>query len=417
MNSRETNLMSISQFAELAMMDKFHVAGWCIVPESKCDCAKNTHPEDMFQNKWLSRREISQAIMRAEQMIADELGYWTAPKTITNEKHGYPRMDWGRSYKQTVGLSRNTMVTRDGKDYKSITTDWGYIQGVGTIVETQLNDTIDVEMDETCSIFTASITLPDTPTGLEEYHVFFHEDDRYLSEPKEQWELRDLTFTVDGTTLNITGGAYLLMQPSKRMGRKWECLELTDQNIVDKLEVWEFNLDITQHGSLQWGKRPCVSPTGCNDVEIKDACFVRDDTETYPILRPSPRSYNETTLVWDSYDVTTAPDYVVVNYVAGVPLVNGKVDNRYAVPTFLLAASLLEGDVPECGCTGVTDRLKKYNSIETIRMKELDFDQSVAYSDKVLATKNHLNSRWGGRYGAVQAWQQIQSIKMTSHGG
>lgn len=410
--------MSISQFAELAMMDKFHLAGWCNISTAKCDCARNTHPEDMFQNEWLSRREISQAIMRAEQMIADELGYWTAPKVILNEKHGYPRMDYARSYKQNVHLARNLMGTRDGKDYKSITTDWSYIQGVGTMVETQLADAIDVSMDETCTVFTASITLPDTPTGLEEYHIYFHADDRYLTEPKEQWELRDVTFSVNGTTLTITGGAYLLMTPTKRMGRKWECLELTDKNIVDKLAVWEFNLDITNHGTIQWGVRPCVtSPTGCNDIEIKNTCLVRDDTETMATIRPTPKSYNVTTQLWESYSVTTAPDWVVINYVAGVPLVNGKVDNRYAVPTFLLAASLLEGQAAECGCTGVKDRLKRYNAIETIRLKELDFEQSVAYSDRVLATKEHLNSRWGGRYGAVQAWQQIKSIQMTSHGG
>src|SRR5690242_6069675 len=97
MRSLHNNLISIEQFAELALLDQFAVGGWCIMPtDSGCKCERETYFEFMYQGKYLSRQEISLVIEKAEQMIADELGYWTAPKSFLNEVHKYPQPDKGR---------------------------------------------------------------------------------------------------------------------------------------------------------------------------------------------------------------------------------------------------------------------------------------------------------------------------------
>lgn len=416
MNSQFKNLMSVEQFAHIGLLDPWMVAGWCIADDYQgCKCGINTYPERMFQNRYLSRAEISRAIWEAEQMIYEFLGYYTAPVSVVGEKHKYPMADGRRSYKYPANLARPTMITRDGKDYKSIELERGFIQSIGTITEQDLGEQA-VVLNAAKTLFTVSFNLGSEPVGDETYKVYFTESERYDGETKEQWEIRDVRSSVsNGTTVTITGNAYLLLKPSLRQGRRWECVQDDLANFSTTVHVFSERVDTTNHGSLQWGKRPCLSSeTDCNETTIMGLCLERDDTELYPLVRPTPKAYNNETQTWEKYNYNSAPDWVLVNYVAGVPRVNGLVDIRYARPTFYLAASLLNREAPTCGCQGIeNDELEKYRQVQKAKVKEVDAENInlPIESERILAQKKHLDSPWGALYGAVLAWNMIYSIK------
>lgn len=423
MISRFNNLMSIEQFADLALLDKWHVAGYCVgEQEAGCNCDNmGTYTELAFQGKTLSRAEISQAIEEAENLIAQELGYYPAPKAVVGEVHQYPQQDIGRSYKQTRPLSRNTMITRDGKDYKSVQLAWGFLQGLGTYVDTSLGETDTLTMGADNQTFTATLTFTPSPAlvGDEEFLVYFTNGDLPEGDEYEAWQVRDVRCTLADAgggayTLTIRGGGYLLMPPNKRFGRRWRCLsDSTAGNFVDALQVYSRRLDSTQQGSLQWGKDPCTTPNGCNNVAVRGLCLQRDDKPLAPVVRPMAMNYNSEAGEWQSYGVNTAPDWVVCNYLAGVPRVNGKVDALYAKPIMYLAASLLVTDASNCGCMGLEDRLKVFRDVEktTVKEQDLAMPNLTAKSDRILAQKKHLEGLWGAHYGAVKAWNLVQSIK------
>lgn len=425
MRSLFNNLMSIEQFAELALLDKWHVAGYCVgEAEAGCNCDNmGTYTELAFQGKTLSRAEISQAIEEAENLIAQVLGYYPAPKAFVAEVHQYPQQDIGRSYKQSRPLSRNTLTTRDGKDYKSVQLHWGFLQGLGLQVDESLGETDSLTMAAGNQSFTATLTFtPSTAlTGDEEYLVYFAESDLPEDDAYTAWQVRDVRCTVADAgggdyTLTIRGGGYLLMPPAKRFEpyRRWRCLDdATAGNFVTKLQVYIRRLDSTQQGSLQWGKDPCTSANGCNDVTVRGLCLQRDDKPLAPVVRPMPMNYNTDLSEWQTYQPNTAPDWVVANYVAGVPRVNGKVDPLYAKPIMYLAASLLVTDAANCGCMGLEDRLKQFHDVEktTVKEQDLAMPNLTAKSERVLAQKKHLEGLWGAHYGAVKAWNLVQSIK------
>lgn len=418
MQSRHTNLMSLNQFAELAMIDPFHLAGWCITDsENDCDCDRETYFEYDNQGKRLSREAISLAIETAERMIASRIGTYVAPVAIVNEKHEYPRPDRNkRSYKTTRAAAVPHMITTDGKRYKSIQAKYGFIQRVGAFVETELGATDAIDLDSPAQdLFTATITLPAAPTDDDSYRFYFVESDR-LNAPRDRWEIRDLTYTVAGTTMTITGEKLQLMKPAVRVGRKWQCKDAdTAANYVTTIEVVQFTWDSTNHGTLQWGSQPCYTPNGCNGVTITPACLQRDDFENMPLLRPQPLQYDSDAGEWVAYSVNAAPDFVLINYEAGIPRDSrGYVAEPLNKAVFYLAASLLHSDGAKCGCDDLShvELLASYRDVEKTEIKAVTDDaNNMPYTEeRILAGRAQLDSLWRGRLGAVMAASIVQEF-------
>ena len=162
MYGRFNNLMSIAQFAEVALLDPWHVAGFCVGDGANCDCRNQVYPEFPYQAKTLSRAEIAQAIAQAEQMIASELGYWPAPKAIQGEAHEYPQGQRSRTpYSSPRPYYAPSMFTTDGKTFKSVTTTWSLIQSVGTYVDTDLDkeDVFGTDWADSTAVFTISKSM------------------------------------------------------------------------------------------------------------------------------------------------------------------------------------------------------------------------------------------------------------------
>lgn len=253
------------------------------------------------------------------------------------------------------------------------------------------------------------------------YRVFFRVADRgeYDAETDDDWQLDGLTTTVteaDGIyTLTISGYKWQLMKPAIRTGYKWQCKDISNAtNLVTALTVNRRRIDRIQHGTLQWRDSACQS--GCDDETVLPVCLDRADEPRLPYVRPKPHAYNAVSGQWEQYTMPAgAPRWVTCNYVAGVELVNGQMDMTYAKPVAFLAASMLERSAADCNCAGRSYALDKYRDVEKTTLREMDFTRQTGLdsvqSERVLARPDHLDSKWGGRYGAVMAWRLVQAIK------
>lgn len=403
MRSKAKTLLTLPQFADSGLLDKWHLGGFCVYDDS-CKCERELYPEHAWQGKRVSRQEISNAISQAETLIAYQLAYWPAPKAITAEVHDYPVSDGAPG-----------MLTVNRRAFKSIKPLWDNVLKIGTYVETLLDDAAVVTLGAGNDRYSISITLPSQPEAGDEYAVYFTEADR-RNEPLDEWEIRGFNTSValvgSDYILTITGDAYWLLASSFRFMRKAECADPDDaDSFVTTVEVYRRVFDTSLQATLIWHKRGCDG-NECIE-ERRAACVELDGSPRYPMFRVKPATWNAGSGEWDMYPVHYPPAKVEFNYVSGAPLVAGLMDRSLATAVFNLAASLLEATAPYCECDKRGgDRLTVLREYERTQVATRDAIQTIVeFNDRVMATKEQLNNTWGGRLGAIRAWQIIQAIE------
>jgi hypothetical protein len=171
-----------------------------------------------------ARELLIWTMQQAEDMIAQELGFYPAPKFITTERIpfglGGIRSDW-----------RNA----------EIKTDWSYVECFGTeqltlvqadaVVQYADNDNDPLEREELASIGTA--LYADLPACAEECEVavFFRVADGAIDAADPRFEIKPIKVDIDGTTMSITAESSLFVQPSLWQLTEAECKGSDDPNL------------------------------------------------------------------------------------------------------------------------------------------------------------------------------------------
>lgn len=286
------------------------------------------------QRDRLSRGEVASVIRDAELMVADFLGFFPAPKYIVNEPLK-PSLE--RYYAGGIGTS--------GLDFHRVGMKYSKVANAGVRAYTLINDVAavtatDADNDGVKERFTVSANVGSI-TDINEVGVYFSSGDRMGEDVGEGWRIRPVSISISGGTATIRGHRSLLVKPSKTTPVNPQNLDVTeDGNYVTTLAVHRVYTDTTQQGTARWNytvTSPLTEPTIATTKSLK---FMDDE-----------QSEGRLFVTWNddgSASGYRAPDETLANYVCGLPLINGQMDEDYAK----IIAHLTTGFLPEeaCGC-------------------------------------------------------------------
>jgi hypothetical protein len=364
----------------------------------------------------VGREELGEAIKIAEDQIAEQLGYYPAPKYVEQEvkqmtRHHRPDMwRFGARNARGAGVSVKTTfgkVISPGR--------WGSAL-VGTAT------TAGGTLVHDFAALTSTITLPTALTRECEIRTFITGHDAAL-----EWEIRPpKSVTISGGNVVIVFDSWQLIDPTL-----WEAyptsadfgaIDITVAgNHVTSVEVYRMYTDLTQASAVFFwepemqGAFCSCGGTGCAACVLttQDGCIHIRDAELGLVV-PAPATYNATTLAWggDCYDVCRDPDFVKIYYFSGAlsqrwlqctscdPL-----PDAWARAIANLATARI--DRPFCECGSATPAVVRAQT--DLARSGGDVSFNVPFSQ--------LDNPFGTRWGEVYAWREVARVQDRVIGG
>lgn len=381
-------LLPLDTWAQIMGIDPWEFNGFNSPRTSRADC-KDAWRQYEWQKDTLSREEIARTIEAAEAAIAEQVNTWPAPKYVVNEAKTYPRP----SKSQYFGMAG----TPRGQ-YKAVRLRYCKIQGGGirarTLIEAAATVTLsDVDGDGASE--TATITTTTTITDVSEIGVYFVAADRIGEPLSEKWRIRPIDVAFSGGTATITAHASQFADPKKLVDVDFEPLNpATATNYVDTVDVYRVYRDATytsddpNQGTAEWEKWPCSTlPCG---VDYLALCLGARDADKGLVSVAFAAS--------SCWPQNREPDRLHVNYLAGYPLEDGKMQPALARMVAQLATAWLAHE--SCAC---------------------DRSQRIIHHWRVLPSSDDKDSRpitaeeinenpWGPRRGAYFAWNKAKTL-------
>lgn len=367
----------------------------CVYPGKKTNQCKAVFQQFQWQQEHLSREEVAQAIADAEQMLADELLYWPAPKYFVDKVVSYPRP----ARRDAYGFG----ITSRGET-KSVQMPWGHVVSgglfnrtlIGTISGSDLG-AFDRDGDGVNETFTATITdaaIADI-TDPDELALYFAADDRHGEDVHETWRVRPVRVSISGSTATFTGHRTLLVKPAPEFGVSPDELNAaSDSTYVTSLECYRAftntasSDDQPYQGVAMWNNVP-----GCTQdctFSIKALCLGQFQNEQGRVTASFGPACD-----WPF--PTRDPDRLQVNFLAGLALENGQMQSEMAKCVTYLSTSLLANE--KCGCDQ-SNRILGYWRARVVRFED--------GSAKATAYANSSNP-FPATNGGVWAWKRVKN--------
>lgn len=344
-----------------------------------------------WQKDFISREELALSIADAEAMIANELGYWPAPHYMVDEVIQYPRPH--QSWRFGSG------VTPRG-DWKPVETRWHKVIGGGVFNRTSIGTKPVAFTDEDGDGVTETFQVQTvtTVTDPDEIAIYFKSADRNSEPVDETWRIRPVHVTISGGTATITGHTSQLVLPDLTTVINPQNLSIAEAgNFAQEVEVYRVFRDTTATSSTPyqgvaiWDEIPDCD-ADCT-FSIKELCIApRNNAQgRVAVNYGTPSSWPE----------CREPDRLQVNYLSGVPLVNGRMDGEMARIVARLATALLPAD--KCGCER-SNRILNYWRIRPS-------DGEGQNQKRSLIVEEVRDCPWEPRQGALYAWKRIRYLR------
>lgn len=283
-----------------------------------------------WQRNWqahdmLGRSAIANAVYQAERNFIRELTWPITPTMFVNEKCFDVRLWEEPHFLTSISRQESFGSTNAGRCLLALR--WGQIIAGGIEVTTTVSSSASLTCSEPNRLSineTWTVTVPTTATNPDEIHVYYAAADRLTSDVAS-WEIRPLDITISGGNAVIVGKRWQVVDPALQevvSPEAYQGIEYSDDsNFVTAVEVRRIRLDTTQpHVTFYW--RDGTTQTGFIEVE-----------GNYHVV-PYVGTYNTTTGVWDKLPFTYSRNedlrYLTVTYQAGLPLVNGRVEQEVA---------------------------------------------------------------------------------------
>lgn len=345
-----------------------------------------------WQQDYLCREELAHTIAKAEEAVAEQLNFWPAPKWITNEVQPYPRPH-NRMLYGYAGTPRG--------QWKALQVNWGKVQGGGLMARTLISAAGAVVMsdndgDTINDRFT--VTVATTITDPDEIAIYYAAADRNSEPLEEVWRIRPVNVVISGGNAVITGHPSLLVKPDLESVVDPLILDVTvATNFVTTVEVYRLYLDTTStvadpaQGTALWEDPDCEIPP-CSSSWLP--------------LCQIPRNAEMGMIAVDFWQGNTfcppqdrEPDRVNLNYVAGEPLVNGRMSRAMADVVAHLTTAWLPVD--KCGCERADRIIAYWRAIEAVDTKGV----------VPITLKQLDNNPFGVQRGALWAWQRVEQLR------
>lgn len=395
------SLLSIDEWAQILGISPFEINQFQY-PGTKSAQCNDVLYQFAWQKDHLSREEIGQAIADAERMIADELLYWPAPHYEIAEPVTYPR-PYQRELFGYAGTPRG--------EWKSASARWHRILSGGLLNRTSIGTIsgadlvkLDEDADGVFETFTATITdaAIGTITDASELALYFELADRHGEPLDETWRIRPVRVTIVGNTATFRGHRTLLSTPTAEFAVNAQAKDAkVDTNYVTSVECWRTFTDTSSTAALPYqGVAEWKTIPGCADdctFAINPICINQQKYEQGEFFADLGNACD-----WPFPD--REPDRLAINYVSGVPLVNGRMDRFYAEIVAKLSVSLLANE--KCGCER-TNRI-----IDKLRAPVLKFQDKSADATSFAESENAFPMTYGAQwaYARVKANRNIEAI-------
>lgn len=377
MFSKAKPLLSLSEWCSIIGMSPWLISQ---VGEPREQLGiEGTSCERVFmQDPWqssdaLTRSDIVEALLQAETTVARVLNYYPALKFL-QESVVYPRasnLDLGQLW-----------YGRSGR-LKSIGTNYKRIYSVGVYEQSLIDDNVLIVPDDPYGDgfdTVWSMTVPVVAgTTADQIKVFYNATDR-LNLTLAESEIYPVTVSISGLVATISGHMTQVIKPANFLKLAPQILDATDAAIyATSLDVYLQTIDLAQSGTLQWNIGTYF-PVWCEDppcqVTEYSACFVATDANK-GFIAPVPATYDSDV---ENYErvypcIAFAPDVVQVNYISGIPKVNGKMQEPYNRIVAYLATAFLPNR--SCGCMHADLRLSYFRDLPMDDGGNIKVDQSV----------------------------------------
>lgn len=353
--------------------------------------------EVWYQRSWnglfLSRDEISYTIAQAERLVAEYTRIWIAPKYFEGEKLTFrqPRNQTPRSLFGVTGKWKQAPL-------KNL-----YVQNVGKRIFEKLDDAV-VTIDPSNFEEPFSVAYTNASNyALEELQLVFPEAERNAQTVDDSWIIRPLQVTSTAGVVTFRGPNYLLTKPTLQNVVGYKPLPLDPtvvSNYVGEVEVYRIYID-TSHTTDDPNQGIAIWEVGntwweewCDpdcSVYVAPLCLQAHDSEA-GVVRVQVKPENWPLWSWAG---TRGPDQMQVNYLAGMPLENRKVDPFWADIVTKLSVSMLPAE--QCGCARHDAILRFWRMLPS----------EGAENSRPLSLKE-IENPFGPRRGARYAWERIE---------
>jgi hypothetical protein len=424
------NLLSLDRYAKIMGIDpvrfsgatQVHLASGAILFPIYND-VNNIWPQQSYQaHDQVGREDLAQAIMEAEQEIAEFIGYFPGPKWIAQEMHTYPRFYredmWGNGL-DTPG--RN----------KAIKLNYGkFIEGGRrrvTIIDPRDVTLAYSDADADGFTETATITVNPVPAAMTDVcriKVFYQNHD---GDP--EYEIREPRY------VDLTGGIYTAKfwvwqlidhevwdaLPTNDNATGGVGIDLTDTaNLVtagSTVDVYYEDTSTTLSSALfYWEILPsggycsnCGTSGGCTTCQMDtiDGCAIVRDADA-GMVSVAPVIWDTVNLGWaeTSWAQSREPENVKVWYRAG------QINPRYLRG---LSCEQLGEDMAKTIAYLATARLERpfagNNNTQALCLQmQRDMSRSPSGGDTFMISDDVMNNPFGTKGGEVYAYKKIKKL-------
>lgn len=381
-------LLPLDTWAKIMGIDPWEFNGFVSPRTSRAEC-KDTWRQYEWQKDTLSREEVARTIEAAESAIAEQVNTWPAPHYVSNEAVVYPRPSKSQ-YFGYAGTPRG--------QYKPVRLRYAKTQGGGILARTLLDIDAavtysDPDSDGVNSV--ATITVATTITDSAEIGVYFQASDRIGEALTEKWRIRPITVTFSGGTATIKAHPSQFATPDELVDVNFTPLDpAIAGNYVTQVEVYRVYRDDTatsatpNQGTAEWEQWPC-NTTPCA-VDYIAVCLGARSPDNAIVMVGF-----EAGTCWPQ---NREPDRLHVNYLAGYPLVDGKMQDSLARMTAQLATAWLTQE--SCACDRSSRIIRHWRLLPSTDDKD---------SRPITAEEINENP-WGPRRGAYFAWRKARTL-------
>lgn len=435
-----TPLLPLDSFRQVLGWNPYHfwgLANATVPVGAKC-------PTVLMESAWqgvdaAGRAEIREAIESAENLLADYLGFYPAPKYIEQT------VPWPRYFDNM--RARYAQVDATGRWIAPRVPGAGFAQAAGveslTLIDTAtksdppagLDSLVFSDRDGDGLMDTFTITVATAQTDATKVAVYFVAADRLDGEPVgARWRIEPVQVTVSGGNAVIIGRIWNIVRPIRYQGISHQPLDPGDITAsgpyAQSLAVYTRATDpagLTPTDSqavLIWETTPghgwwcCCS--GCSGGATYDPAGAIGDPAALAsaVARATIRDsrlglvgigeavYNATSGIWASlpWDTCSEPDRLTVRLLAGYPLEDQAMAAKYR--TVVARLAMAELGRPVCACEAANRELHRY---------QFDLARSSGANDEAFGfiSREDLSNPFGTRRGHVFAWKQVRSLRIT----
>lgn len=382
-------LLSLGEFGDIMGIDPYHLNQ---IEHGQTAGCKDVFFQYPWQKDWLSRESMAEGIAQAEFALASSLGFWFAPTCTVNEVVQYPR-PFNRTMFGYAGTPRGM--------WKAVQLAFKKIIGPGLCVRASVSLAVAVTYNAPTGTiqdgFTLTVPAVDangvTITDPDEIGIYFAAADR-IGDVDETWRIRPVNVTLSGGNATITGKKPDLAKPKLQMESTVPDQPLTDVagTYVTTVDVYRnyrddrATADNPSQGTAIWESGNC--PPDCT-VETTEVCLGLRNAEMGLVYAQLPNCWAQ----------NREPDRLHVNYVSGIPRVNGRMDKQYAQIVAALACTFFPSE--KCGCEWVDRIIAYWREIPPADPSKPGARQ--VFKDEIM------DNPWGASRGARRAWDFIQN--------